>query len=149
MPGATRRAGARALGAARAALARLPSRGLERLVFTPPSFRHGIKFQAALEAPGRPQARRGRTGTGSKAALRGPEGPARVGTASAAIPWGWGEGTMGRVDRDRDCGERSGGRTISQSPEWCGLLTLAGELSPGEGGETAPAGRQERRSAPR
>lgn len=49
-------------------------------------------------AGGRPQAReRGRTGAGSKAALRGQEGLARVGTASAAVPPAVGRGEVHRA----------------------------------------------------
>lgn len=41
------------------------------------------------------------------------------------------------------CEELSAGRSISESQEWCALLTLAGELTPGEGKEYPEAGRKD------
>lgn len=41
------------------------------------------------------------------------------------------------------CEELSGGRSISESQEWCALLTQAGELTLGEGKECPEAGRKD------
>lgn len=149
VPGATRRAGARGLGAARAALGRPLPRALgARLVFTHCPSDTGSSFRPRWRRRGpAPGPGEGKNWNGIEGSAERTRRPGARGHSQCRDPLGAGAkgSPAGRVDRGRwDCRELSGGRSIPESLEWCALLTRAGELSPGEGRGGLPRSRAPR-----